>query len=379
MLVAHESVLAQATFTDFELWSRQLAAGDSGVTRRELTCRRSPRAWLTLSPGPCRSVARWLVRDAPEMAPLVSVVLPFYDDRETVGAAVKSVLGQAWSDLELIAVDDGSPDGSVEIVAELARCDDRVKLVRQANGGAAAARNAGLRAAGGRYCAFHDADDLWFPGKLERQLPLLGTRTLVFSDAWVEEGERRFPWSTMVHRSGGAYPHGDVYDELVSANFIPISSVVLPTPLVHEVGGFNESLRVLADWDLWLRLAAAGVSFDYVSEPLVLYRVRPGSLSSDKVSMRAEELRVFALHARHAPPARRRLLGRRTRTARKGLETSLRGRAWTAVLSGEPRAARRDLVASFRANPMSPKALAGLLLAGAPPMLSAVARMRKPG
>lgn len=310
------------------------------------------------------------------MPPLVSVVLPFYKDQETVGAAVESVLSQTMSDLELIAVDDGSPDGSVEIVSELARSDDRIRLVRQENGGLSAARNAGLRAARGRFCAFLDADDLWLPHKLERQLPLLDARTLVFSDAWCEEDGRRSPWCAHVDRNRSIYPRGEVYDELFARNFICASSVVLSMELVREASGFDESLRSLEDWDLWLRLARAGVSFDYAHEPLVMCRIRPGSLSRDSVEMRVAAARLLALHAPHVLPEGRGVLRQRVRGARKDLEVALRKRAWGAVLAGQMHAARPDLVRSLLVRPYSPRAWLALSLTVCPPLARRLVQAR---
>ena len=96
--------------------------------------------------------------------PQISVIVPVYRARDTLDACVESILAQDFPDMELILVDDGSPDGSGELCDAWARRDERIRVIHQANGGASAARTAGLVAAGGRYLSFVDADDRLLPG-----------------------------------------------------------------------------------------------------------------------------------------------------------------------------------------------------------------------
>src|SRR5215203_2614836 len=103
--------------------------------------------------------------------PLVSAVVPAYNASRTVVEAVNSVLTQTVRDLEVIVVDDGSRDDTADVVRSID--DPRVSLITKQNEGASSARNAGIRAARGRYVAFLDADDLWLRSKLERQLDVL--------------------------------------------------------------------------------------------------------------------------------------------------------------------------------------------------------------
>lgn len=309
------------------------------------------------------------------MAPLVSVVLPFYENEATIRESVESVLSQTWTDLELIAVDDGSGDGSFRIVAELARSDDRIRVLRQANAGVAAARNAGVQAARGRYCAFQDADDVWLPHKLEAQLELVGDRTLVYSDARVQDGRDSYPWARRNRATVDSYPRGDVYEALLAECFVATPTVIVPTDLLRDAGGFDTRLRTGEDHDLWLRLASDGVDFDYVPEPLVVVR-RPGSLTSDPVLGREGRIRSFRVHETHVSGPRRSLVRRRIRTAREELELFLRHRAWRSVLAGETRAARRDLVHSLSVRPLSPRAWLALSLTLCPPLARRVVRGR---
>ena len=117
--------------------------------------------------------------------PAVSVIVPLYQSRAYVAAALDSVLAQTLGDLEVIVVDDGSTDGGGEIVRGYVEREPRVRYMREENAGPAAARNVGIAAARGAAVAFLDSDDLWLPEKLARQLPLLREDTIVHSDAFL--------------------------------------------------------------------------------------------------------------------------------------------------------------------------------------------------
>ena len=103
-------------------------------------------------------------------APVVSVIVPVYRAERWIEGTLRSALAQTYANLEVVVVDDGSPDRCAELVAGVAATDSRVRLIRQDNAGLSAARNAGIAAARGRYVAPLDADDLWHPSKLEEQV-----------------------------------------------------------------------------------------------------------------------------------------------------------------------------------------------------------------
>src|SRR5688500_7031207 len=111
----------------------------------------------------------------------VSVVMPAYNAEATIASAMASVRAQTYAGWELIVVDDGSTDRTAEIAAGAAATDKRIRVIRQRNQGVAAARNAAIEAATGRYLAFLDADDLWLPSKLERQLCFMCLRSAALS------------------------------------------------------------------------------------------------------------------------------------------------------------------------------------------------------
>jgi glycosyltransferase involved in cell wall biosynthesis len=211
-------------------------------------------------------------------APEITVIIPAYNAERTVGAAVDSVLAQTFADFELLVIDDGSQDTTADVVA--ARNDRRVKCVRTENGGVSVARNRGLELAAGSYVAFLDADDAWQPTKLERQRLAMRERPefgLCFASAhYVDDDLHPVGWDEAVVRPD--------YSEalLLEGNVLAgsASSVMVRASVMKQVGGFDPSLSLCADWDLWLR-ASVITRFVPVHETLVLYRRLPGTMSSD--------------------------------------------------------------------------------------------------
>ena len=172
--------------------------------------------------------------------PQVSVVLAAYNAEPFLGAALDSIAEQTFTGaMEVVVVDDGSTDATAEIVR---RHRVGARLIQQANAGSAAARNRGIEEARGRYVAFHDADDLWLPAKLDRQLAALaetGARWS-YTDAWffdADSGETLGRWSD-TH----PMPAGDVARDLLRGNFLTVPTVLVERAVLERVGGFPETL-----------------------------------------------------------------------------------------------------------------------------------------
>jgi glycosyltransferase involved in cell wall biosynthesis len=283
-----------------------------------------------------------------EGIPAVSVVVPLYQSREYVVAALDSVLAQTFGDLEVIVVDDGSTDGGGEIVRDYAARETRVRYVRRENAGPAAARNTGVAAARAAAIAFLDSDDLWLPEKLARQLPLLAENTLVYSDAWVLRADGQ----AGNERIGARFDPDQAFGYLLGHTpTAPLLTTLVRRELLVEHGCFDESLVGPEDYDLWLRLAAANVRFERVPEALATYRVRGDGLSADFVLISSGILDVYGKLATASSGSRRRAVRRRLRRQRRVVAFELWARGRRAIAAGDAAAGRPDLVRAVRTAP----------------------------
>ncbi|RKX30893.1 MAG: hypothetical protein DRP22_04525 [Verrucomicrobia bacterium] len=210
---------------------------------------------------------------------LVSVVIPCFQAAEYVGEAIESALAQTHPSVEVIVVDDGSSDGTVEVVQQFGK---RVKLLQEPHRGAAAARNRGWRTARGEYVQFLDADDLLHPEKIARQLQAAGgsRREIVFCDCEIVSlsGEAvRIP-------ALGPYTGGDPVVFLLRYQVLT-AAALYPKTLLQRVGGFDEDLPCAQEFDLNLRIACLGGALRYVPSKLCTWRQRPGSISSHEAQV----------------------------------------------------------------------------------------------
>jgi glycosyltransferase involved in cell wall biosynthesis len=207
------------------------------------------------------------------MDDLVSIVIPVYNGEAYIEECLDSIFRQTVSNYEIIIVDDGSTDSSVQKVLNIN--SDKICLIKQSNGGSAAARNNGIKNANGKWIAFLDADDLWMPEKLEKQLSAIKNSSWAYTDSFFL-GEI-YPKNTKTSDLA-KFHTGSILEELVISNFIGTSTVLLERKLFEEVGYFDTSLRALQDWDLWLRVAKKH-EIALVDEPLGYYRLHSSSVS----------------------------------------------------------------------------------------------------
>jgi glycosyltransferase involved in cell wall biosynthesis len=268
--------------------------------------------------------------------PLVSVVIPSYNAAATLPATLDSVLAQTWPHVETIVVDDGSTDATGEV---LARYAPRVRVIRQANAGLAAARNAGCVAASGRFIALLDADDLCEPERIGTQVMFMAARPdVVLSgsefSAFDAGGERSARFARhyysrlaqapdgaasffvetaeidiarwMPRTQGGPVPvkvlSGDVYRDIVLGNLIHPPTVMFARTLLASAGLFDESIRNGCDWE-WLVRAARVGKFGFVDRPLLRYRLSEAQMSGmrHKPQVHADRLENLRRFARDDP------------------------------------------------------------------------------
>jgi glycosyltransferase involved in cell wall biosynthesis len=238
---------------------------------------------------------------------LVSVIIPAFNAANSIRQALNSVLAQTYRALEVIVVDDGSSDATGYIVEDFVKKDARVQLVRQDNAGVGAARNKGIRLARGEYIAPLDADDIWFPKKLEKQVACMeqyGWETgLVYcwSRRVNEDGEfQPIPHSNSAegsfHTVEGRLRHAMVFRNIVKNASVPL----LRTAALASVGLYltraeQGGAQGCEDWDLSIRIAEA-FSIRVVPEYLLAYRQSGSSMSANVKSMAAS----FAVMSRRA-------------------------------------------------------------------------------
>lgn len=224
--------------------------------------------------------------------PLVSVVIPVYNAAKYISGAIDSVLAQTFTNYELIVVNDGSPD-TEHLEQTLKPYLSRIVYIKQQNQGVSAARNTGIKVAKGRIYAQLDADDLWKPDYLEKQIRYLKRNPnvdLVYPNALIFHDDSNEVAEFMkVSPSDGQAN----FEHLVREKCTVMTSVTAKIEIIKKAGMFDETLPACEDFDLWLRFLKCGGEIGYHKEILVRYRRRPESLSSDRVWMTRNIIRVL--------------------------------------------------------------------------------------
>lgn len=232
--------------------------------------------------------------------PLVSIIIPAYNTAAFIAATISSILAQTYSRYEIFVVNDGSPD-TPAMEAALAPFADRINYIVQENRGISVARNRAIRASTGTYIALLDSDDVWEPDYLAVQVAAMEadpTLAVVYPNA----------------RIIGDHPHaGRTFMDVCPSNGEPtftrvltqecnvFISALIRRDAIEQVGMFDEELRSVEDFDLWLRILAAGRRIGYHRRVLVRLRRRAGSLSADPVWMAQHVLHVLDKAAQTLP------------------------------------------------------------------------------
>lgn len=229
--------------------------------------------------------------------PLVTVIIPCYNNADFIADAVNSVLQQDYPRIEVIVIDDGSTDSSVAVLQQF---EDRIRLIRQANQGPAAARNTGLKAATGDYIAFNDADDIWLPGKLMAQVsymqqhPHIGMcftqwkvwqQTQTLSDFISQLPPPILPLQKIDEQSGW------LYTQLLEKSLMSTIAVMLRADVVQKVGFFNTKFGIGEDHDYWIRISRH-YQIDKLNGFYAIYRTNPDS-TTQKVHPHNYSLQVL--------------------------------------------------------------------------------------
>lgn len=211
--------------------------------------------------------------------PLVSIIIPCHNGEKYVADAIRSVQSQTFTDWELLVIDDASSDNSVSVIEEFCEADSRIRLFRneKPTGMPASPRNIGISAACGRYIAFLDCDDLWLPTKLERQLPLFGTKDVAAVFSYYGKMD------------GG----GNLQNRLVSSPFLVTYRFLLKGDCIGNLTGIYDTQKCgkvfqreihHEDYLMWLEILRNGFCAMNTNTVEAFYRVQGGSVSGNKLN-----------------------------------------------------------------------------------------------
>lgn len=221
------------------------------------------------------------------MQPRFSVVIAAYNAERTVAETLESVLAQSETNFEIVAIDDGSNDRTLEILLDFAKRDRRILIASQPNSGVAAARNMGIAKAKGELVAFLDADDIWHPKKLERHFELHESNPQI--DASYARisfcPDRDGPLRAGRTKSSVAETFCTLEDVLIENAVCTMSNLVVRRQALTDIGGFDGEMRHVEDQDLLARLVGKGRLLWGIAETLVGYRMSADGLSCDFQSM----------------------------------------------------------------------------------------------
>lgn len=280
-----------------------------------------------------------------------TVVITTHNRARFLQRAIESVF-DSGSDLEVVVVDDCSSDETPDICSKLAN----IRYLRlSANQGLAHARNIGIAESSSEFISFLDDDDLRLPGSIDKQLDLMVKDeciALCYGQALIGDAHRQLPTGEIYPSE---YPQGDIFWELLANNFIPMPSVIARKSKLLEVGGFDSSLGLIEDWDLWLRISERFL-VAAVGEPVAIYRKANADskqMCSDSGALCKEALRVqqTALARTRAQTA--------PRSERRRVRTRLRKRAYEIVMTeatnlihdGDIKLAQAKLLDAFHFRP----------------------------
>ena len=295
----------------------------------------------------------------------VSVVIPAYNAASHLVEALESVFAQRLDALEVVVVDDGSTDGTVEVARRFGR---GVRVLQQDRGGSARARNLGLEATDGELVAFLDADDVWLPDKSARQLPLLlgdPGLGLVFSDM-VSFGTPGAEGRSYFEERG--FTGRCTLSSIFLHDMISTPTVILRRACLAETGAFDPTLPIGQDTDLWFRMALAR-PFAVVDAPLVRRRFHPGNTTRDSRTLARCVVAIWERYLDHCIAAEPDMEAE--------LRADLAGKRWhhwflegcALLQEGEGRKSRRYLAQAIRQAPLRARAypfyLASFLKPGA--------------
>lgn len=233
------------------------------------------------------------------LSPKVTVIIPTYNRAHLIKDAVESVLNQTYQNFELIVIDDGSTDNTKEF---LRGYKDKLRYLYQENQGRSAARNYGINLAKGEFIAFLDSDDIWFPDKLARQVPILESApsNVVLVHGYkciIDKNLQPIPgWELKLRNLYALAERGEeTYFNYLKSPCIFTSTILVKKKILLEINGYDVSIQGREDLDLYLRLLMRNYRFAFISEPpLIKYRWHENN--THEISCNFSYLQVYEKH-----------------------------------------------------------------------------------
>ena len=275
---------------------------------------------------------------------MISVIVPVYNGEKTIRETIESVLNQSFSDFEIIVINDGSQDSTLDVLASIQ--DPRLKVFSYPNSNVSASRNRGFSHATGEFIAFLDADDLWHPRKLEAHFERMQTSGKIgLSFNWFEvfydrpEGDHLTPWFAPPTKSTLQW------QDFLIRNWTGTSStVVIRADCLKGRRGFDARFRTGEDYQLWLEIAQDGWEVSFIADALTIYRKRPSSLTVDYLQIALDELLVMKQGVQSDNPSAKAAIN--LAIARRQVDV-----AWAYFRSGKKQLAWESLKQGYRAIP----------------------------
>jgi len=208
---------------------------------------------------------------------LVSIITPSYNSSKYISQTIESVISQTYQNWEMIIIDDCSTDDSIYTIEKYLKKDMRIKLIKlEKKSGPAVARNKGIKEANGRYIAFLDADDIWLSEKLEKQINFMKKERICFCySSYYVIDEKGFEIGLFITKKEATYK------ELLKTCFIGNLTAIYDASNLGKI--YMEPIPVRQDYTLWLKILRNGAPAKGILEPLAKYRLRYGSISSNKI------------------------------------------------------------------------------------------------
>ncbi len=211
----------------------------------------------------------------------VSVIIPVYNGEKYIAECIKSIYEQTYKKFEIIIIDDGSTDNSIEVIENIK--NEEVRIISQKNGDVSKARNEGIKNASGDLIAFLDQDDKWLPEKLQKCVKIfneLEKVDLVFHDIIKLFSSGKTHRAKDKHNIALSLNNENIFQKLVVKNVLMPSAVMVRKESILKAGLFDTSFKTCGDYEMWLRMALLKMEFKYLPEALTIYRIHPNNNSN---------------------------------------------------------------------------------------------------